>query len=132
MFKRIISNFGTKPRSLINITAAAWEKIAMISIQTNINSFLFSADSGGCSGLNFSLQTIASDEINSIAMNSKIPISLFKNKNNTVYVEPLSEMYLIGTTIDYTQDIFESKFVFLPDKDKVSTCGCGTSFHIKE
>ena len=129
-------NFGTNPRNIINITASAWEKIHNISIKTNVNSFLFSANAGGCSGLNFSLNTITPDEINSIISKSKIPVSNFKNNNNTVYVEPLSEMYLIGTTIDYVhedynKDIFESKFVFLPDKDRAGVCGCGISFYIK-
>ena len=130
MLKKIIR----KP--LINISSSAWEKLENISVKTNMNTFLFSAESGGCSGLNFSLKTIAIDKMNSIIKNSKIPPNTFKNNNNVVYIEPLSEMYLIGTTIDYVHEdynknIYESKFVFYPDKDKAGTCGCGISFYLK-
>ena len=49
---------------------------------------------------------------------------------------PISEMYLLGTEIDYIEEnysrgVFENKFVFRPDKDMASTCGCGISFHPK-
>ena len=50
-----------------------------------------------------------------------------------VYVDPISEMHLLGTTIDYikedySQGQFENKFIFEVDKDLLLTCGCGTSF----
>ena len=42
-------------------------------------------------------------------------------------------MYLLGTTVDYIQEdygkgIFESKFKFEINKEKMSSCGCGISF----
>ena len=42
-------------------------------------------------------------------------------------------MYLLGTTIDYvredySENIFESKFVYIPDKNMATSCGCGVSF----
>ena len=45
----------------------------------------------------------------------------------------MSEMALLGTTIDYisedyNQGVFENKFIFTPDKDYASSCGCGISF----
>ena len=48
----------------------------------------------------------------------------------------MAELYLIGTTVDYVSEdfskgIYESKFKFIPDKDKASTCGCGVSFSPK-
>jgi len=51
----------------------------------------------------------------------------------TVYVDPTSEMFLLGTTIDYIKEDyskgqFENKFIFEVDKELLSTCGCGTSF----
>ena len=32
---------------------------------------------------------------------------------------------------DYAKDIFESKFIFSPDKELASSCGCGVSFSPK-
>ena len=46
-------------------------------------------------------------------------------------------MFLLGTTIDYMYEdynygIFESKFIFLPNKKLASSCGCGISFTPKK
>ena len=51
-------------------------------------------------------------------------------------IEPKSEFLLFGTTIDYIfenheKGIFESKFVYIPDKNLASLCGCGVSFNPK-
>ena len=44
-----------------------------------------------------------------------------------------SEMYLLGTTIDYLAEdydsgVFENKFIFIPNRDLYMNCGCGKSF----
>ena len=68
-------------------------------------------------------------------MNTPTPIVHTKN-NTRLMVEPLSEILLLGTTIDYIEedysnDVYESKFVYTPQKDKATTCGCGISFSPK-
>ena len=45
-------------------------------------------------------------------------------------------MFLFGTKIDfikedYNKNIFESKFIFIPDKNLATSCGCGISFNPK-
>ena len=45
----------------------------------------------------------------------------------------MSEMLLLGTTIDYIKEdynnqIYESKFIFTPRKELATSCGCGVSF----
>ena len=42
-------------------------------------------------------------------------------------VEPFSEPFLIGTTIDWNEDIMGQGFVFNNPMAQAS-CGCGTSF----
>ena len=54
-----------------------------------------------------------------------------------LYIDPMSEMFLLGTTIDYiTEDYskgqFESKFLFKVDPKMASSCGCGISFSPKD
>ena len=61
---------------------------------------------------------------------------MLKNNNTKLLVDPVSEFLLLGTTIDYIKEdyennIFESKFIFKPDKDLATTCGCGISFNPK-
>ena len=117
-------------KAIINITRNAWKKINHILKKSNNDSMLFSAESGGCNGFNYNLQIINKNDIDL----SKF--SYVQKKSNKVFVDPLTELYLIGTTIDYTHEdftkgIYESKFIFTPDKNKASTCGCGVSFSPK-
>ncbi|MDA7573669.1 iron-sulfur cluster assembly accessory protein [bacterium] len=117
-------------RNLINITKNAWNKINYIVKNTNEKQgMLFSVQGGGCNGFNYKLDIIKND------IDIK-KFSFVQDKNIKVYVEPMSEIYLIGTTIDYINEdfnkgVYESKFKFIPDKDKGSTCGCGVSFSPK-
>tara|TARA_B100001778_G_C18135907_1_gene427112 strand:+ start:138 stop:518 length:381 start_codon:yes stop_codon:yes gene_type:complete len=115
----------------IKITQTAWKKLFDISHQSNSYRFLFSASSGGCNGFNFNLNLIENGE--TIKLWKKRKPTSISNDNVTVYIDPLSELYLLGTTIDYVnqdykKNIFESKFIFDVDKELLSTCGCGISF----
>ena len=89
--------------------------------------------SGGCNGFNFEPNLMNKIEFNKLD-NLKHKTILSNNYN--VYVDPLSELYLFNTTIDYISEDyskgnFENKFVFKVDKSLLSTCGCGVSFNIK-
>ncbi len=121
----------------INITITAWDKMSYINYKTNKNLFLFAASSGGCAGLNYEFKNVEQAEIDKLTDSSKIPITHIKHDNISVYIDPLSEMYLLGTTIDYIEEdynngIYESKFAFIPNKNIASSCGCGISFYPKE
>ena len=124
-------------KNLISITPAAWSKMQTIGNKTKNNIFLFGASSGGCAGLNYEFKNTTKEYIDSITSGTKIPIKTMKNNEIVVHIDPLAEMYLIGTTIDYVSEdyskgIYESKFIFIPDKDIAGGCGCGTSFYLKE
>lgn len=117
-------------KSIINVTNNAWKKIGLISKKSKNNNFLFSVTSGGCNGFNFNLNLLKNEDYNKI-INQKPSVLSYNDTN--VYIEPLSEMYLIGTTIDYIEEdvnngVFESKFVYKIDRNIASSCGCGVSF----
>ena len=111
--------------------------LVLLKNAKNAKGFIFSAVSGGCNGLNYKLNLFKNqDEIDKLKNGTIKPSKIDKN-NVSVYVDPLSELFLLGTKIDYiTEDfdkgIFENKFVFIPDKDKATTCGCGISFSPKK
>ena len=93
---------------------------------------MFSAEGGGCNGFNYKLNSIEDKTYNKL-IESKLPPTILTNNNISVIIDPMSEMYLIGTKIDYifedfNKGIFENKFVFTPDKEIASSCGCGVSF----
>ena len=131
MIKRI---FSTINKVSIMVTNNAWTKIEEIN-KIHKGTFLFSATSGGCNGFNYNLNIINSEEYNQIIDTDcyKIKPTIIIQNNNKILVDPKSEMLLLGTTIDYINEdysngIFENKFIFIPDKTLASSCGCGISF----
>ena len=119
----------------IIVTKKAWEKMLNI-VSKNINhNFLFSANGGGCNGFNYNLELIENKDLNKL-LNNKIKPNIIENNNVKLIIEPSSEFLLLGTTIDYIKEdysnnIFESKFIFTPKKEFATTCGCGVSFSLK-
>ena len=123
--------------SIITITSSAWKKMANIVQVKQAQGFIFSAVSGGCNGLNYNLKLFNdNEEINKLST-GKLKATKIENENLSLYIDPLSEMFLLGTTIDYISEdfdkgIFENKFVFTPDKKIATSCGCGVSFSPKQ
>ena len=119
----------------IRVTQNAWTKITDIIIKSNNKfGFVYSASSGGCNGFNFELDLLEKKLYDDIIVNKYHTV--LTNEDTKVYVDPLSEMYLLGTTIDYIHEDyskgqFESKFKFEINKDSMSGCGCGVSFSPK-
>ena len=129
MISRCFSSIRADP---ITITQAAWSKINDVLKHKESFAFLFSATGGGCNGFNYNLETITRRQFDGF-YKTKIPPSVVTNQNSKVIIDPISEMLLIGTTIDYIKEyysnnIFENKFTFTPKKDFATTCGCGSSF----
>jgi len=96
-------------KNVINVTKSAWNKMENIMNKSN----------------------------NKFENIIKLKPNNLKYKNVNLYIDPLSEMYLIGTTIDYiTEDynkgIFENKFNYTIDRKLASSCGCGISFMPKK
>ena len=119
----------------IKVTNNAWKKIQeIISKSNNKFGFIYSASSGGCNGFNFKLNLLDK------GLHKKITSSKYhtvlENNQLKLYVDPLSEMHLLGTTIDYINEdykkgIYESKFYFEINKELMTSCGCGISFSPK-
>ena len=134
MIKRFSSSKNNFP---IIITNKAWGKMKEITEKQNINNFLFSAKSGGCNGFNYDLKLLNKDKYQDfIISNGKVKPNIIKKNDIQLVIDPVSEMILFGTTIDYIAEdygkgIFENKFVFKVDKNIASSCGCGISFSPK-
>jgi len=74
---------------------------------------------GGCSGFTYKLLF---DNLNK---GDKV---IF-DKDVEIYVDPKSFLYLMGTEIDFVDDLNQSGFKFVNPNAK-RTCGCGESFSI--
>ena len=120
----------------IQITKNAWSKInEILKQQKNPYGFIYSAKTGGCNGFNFDLNPLTEEFYKELK--DKKFITILTYQQSKVYVDPLSELYLLGTTIDYikedfSKNIYESKFTYEVDKNLMTKCGCGVSFSPKE
>jgi iron-sulfur cluster assembly accessory protein len=90
---RYFSTIIKKPP--ITITNNAWNKVNEILKNTNSKGMIFYATSGGCNGFNYKFDIIKEDE------EIDNGYSLIEANNSKVYIDPKSEFYLLGTTIDY-------------------------------
>ena len=144
MIRRLFSTIGNMAKQPIRmnkppiqVTNSAWEKIDYILEKRDNHLFYFTASSGGCNGFNYDLNLITLG--NYLDMTERLTtFTLLENENKSkIYIEPVAEMLLFGTTIDYVKEdwnkgIFENKFIFIPDKNLVTSCGCGVSFTPKD
>lgn len=121
-------------KPIIEITKNAWKKMGSIMKKSNNSTgFSFGVKSGGCNGFNFNLKLINENDKEKLILQKP---NVLNNNNVNIFIEPISEIYLIGTTIDYVKEdydkgIFESKFTYNISKDIASSCGCGISFSPK-
>ena len=81
----------------------------------------FSTKGGGCSGMEYVLRPIERD------INERDKV--IKSGDLNLIVPFSSFVYLIGTQIDFSDDLLNGGFKFTnPQANR--TCGCGTSFSI--
>lgn len=108
---------------MIEITDRAKEKILGLLIEENnpqvkLRTFV---QGGGCAGFSygFAFDTdVAEDDW-------AFPI----NDEYDVVVDSMSMQYLEGATIDYKEDLMESRFV-ISNPNAQTSCGCGSSFSV--
>ena len=74
---------------------------------------------GGCSGFTYKLLFDNKNEGDRVIV----------DKGINIYVDPKSFLYLMGTMIDFVDELNQSGFKFVNPNAK-RTCGCGESFSI--
>jgi iron-sulfur cluster insertion protein len=75
---------------------------------------------GGCSGFSYGFtfdDAVAEDD------------AVVEQEGVTLVVDPLSYQYLLGSEIDYVEDLQGAQFV-VSNPNAAATCGCGNSFAI--
>lgn len=108
---------------VISLSRIARQKIIKTMDKCNTNKILFSLKSGGCNGFEYKLEPIkSSDNISKIDEKMKI------DKEKDIYICGKSLMYLLGTKIDWEDDVMGSRFIFNNPLSK-NSCGCGSSFN---
>ncbi len=105
---------------MIAVTSKAAKEIARLQSQESASSHLrVMVVGGGCSGMSYKLgfestAPTASDKI-------------FEQEGVKVVCDPKSYLFLQGTTLDFSDGLNGTGFVFNNPNAK-RTCGCGSSF----
>ncbi len=108
---------------MVQITERAKDKIIELRLKdglTNNHNIRVAVKGGGCSGLmydlNFDAEVKEKDEI-------------FEDKAIKILVDKKSLLYLLGTTLDFTDGLNGKGFHFV-NPNASRTCGCGESFAV--
>lgn len=106
----------------LQLTDSAVSKVKLlIADEENINQKLrIYITGGGCSGFQYCFafdNKVNDDDI------------LIKKHGVELVVDPISLQYLVGSLVDYSEDLEGSRFIIRNPNAK-TTCGCGSSFSV--
>ena len=108
---------------MISVSKTAKSMLLKTINNDNAMAMLLYLKGGGCNGFTYKLKVIKNDL--EVINNESLKLD-----NKKIYLCNSSLMFLIGTNIDYVEDIMGSRFVFT--NNKIDTkCGCGTSVNFK-
>lgn len=108
---------------MINVTDKAKSRIVELRLEeghSDAHNVRVAVKGGGCSGLMYDLlfddKLTEKDEV-------------FEDKGVKVIVDKKSLLYLLGTTLDFSDGLNGKGFQFI-NPNATRTCGCGESFSI--
>jgi len=104
---------------MITLTKFAANKIKTLLTEKKETGIRAGVQGGGCSGFTYQLKFDNEKE------NDKI----IESHGISIYVDPKSFLYLMGTEIDFVDELNQSGFKFINPNAK-RTCGCGESFSV--
>ena len=106
------------------VTPTAIKEVGDIMKQQNLNPettcHRVGVKGGGCSGFSYKLE---------LAKEEREGDRVIEDKGVKLYVDKKSYLYLIGTEIDWIDDLLQAGFKFVNPYAK-RTCGCGESFSV--
>ena len=120
---QIIAEVQATPTDIVTVTARAAEEIRKIKGENNIpesHALRLGVKGGGCSGMTY---VLAFDE------SPKERDVIYQLEGLTIYIDPKSQFYLSGTSLDFSDGLNGRGFVF-NNPNAAKTCGCGHSFGV--
>ena len=105
---------------MITLSEKAAQKIkSLLSEKEKSDGLRAGVRGGGCSGFTYFL------ELDSRKDKDRI----LESHGVSIYIDPKSYLYLMGTQIDFIDELNQSGFKFINPNAK-RTCGCGESFSV--
>ena len=119
----VVTQVESNLAELVVITPRAALEIRKIKDENKIpksHGLRLGIKGGGCSGMTY---VLAFDE------NPKERDTVYEIEGLSVYIDPKSQFYLSGTTLDFADGLDARGFVF-NNPHAAKTCGCGHSFGV--
>ena len=104
---------------MITLTKFAASKIKTLLTEKEETGIRAGVQGGGCSGFTYRLKFD----------NPKENDRILESHGVKIYVDAKSYLYLMGTIIDFVDELNQSGFKFVNPNAK-RTCGCGESFSV--
>ena len=105
---------------MITLTESAVKKVKELLEDSEYVALRPGVKGGGCSGFSYTLNLSSGAEEND---------KVLESNGVEIHIDKKSYLYLMGTEIDYVNDIQQSGFKFGNPNAK-RTCGCGESFSV--
>lgn len=104
---------------MISLSESAAKKMKSMLANKSESGVRAAVQGGGCSGFTYKLFFDNENQGDRVIL----------DKGVSIYVDPKSFLYLMGTEIDFVDELNQSGFKFVNPNAK-RTCGCGESFSI--
>ncbi|MEL6437306.1 MAG: iron-sulfur cluster insertion protein ErpA [Pseudomonadota bacterium] len=105
----------------VSVTDACFARVGQIlADETEKDALRVSVEGGGCSGFSYKFDLVAERNDDDI---------IFEKDGATVLVDEMSMVYMVGSVIDFVDDLMGQSFQ-IKNPNAVASCGCGTSFSI--
>ena len=111
------------PLKIMSLTEAAAERVREIMEDSDkpVTGVRVGIKDAGCAGQSYTLGYVA----------EPVPgDDHVEDKGVHVYIEPKATMFLLGTVMDFEEDILKSGFTFT-NPNQTGECGCGESVQLK-
>jgi iron-sulfur cluster assembly protein len=107
----------------MSLTEAAAERIReiMADSETPVKGVRVGIRNAGCAGQAYTLDYVAEP----VAGDDHV-----SDRGVDVYVEPKATLFLLGTVMDFEEDLLKSGFTFR-NPNQTGACGCGESVQLK-
>tara|TARA_B110000858_G_C17410289_1_gene296445 strand:- start:41 stop:343 length:303 start_codon:yes stop_codon:yes gene_type:complete len=95
-------------------------KLASEHMFKNSRNIFFYVKSGGCNGLEYIIKPCTTPPKNTEPQ---------KERYGTLHICNMSILYLVGTEINWKEDVMGSRFIF-SNPNAQNKCGCGSTFSV--
>ena len=111
------------PLKIMSLTDAAADRIREIMAESDkpVKGVRVGVKNAGCAGMAYTLDYVAEPQKGDDHV---------ADKGVDVWVEPKATMFLLGTVMDFEEDLLKSGFTFT-NPNQTGACGCGESVMLK-